>query len=136
TVVYGGAGNDTLQGGAGNDVLVGGDGDDLLTGNAGRDLLVGGFGRDTLAGGAGDDVLVGGEYQDAYNLDAVAAVLAAWAGTSSYGQRVADLRAGVANGLYPLNTTAVLDDAMTDRLTGGGARGRVRASPAELPDRG
>ena len=57
TILYGGAGTDTLRGGSGNDRLYGGDGRDYLFGNAGDDTLVvfGDRGIDRAYGGAGLD---------------------------------------------------------------------------------
>ncbi|MBD2491706.1 bluetail domain-containing putative surface protein [Aulosira sp. FACHB-615] len=46
-LMYGGAGNDTLNGGGSDDTLNGGDGDDNLIGNGGNDTLIGGAGYDT-----------------------------------------------------------------------------------------
>jgi Ca2+-binding RTX toxin-like protein len=118
-VLYGGAGNDTLRGGAGNNVLDGGAGDDILTGNAAADILIGGSGLDTLYAGGGDDILIGGIYLPSEDLDAVAAILAEWASSLSYNQRIADLRSGVgANGIYQVNNTTVIDDGTADTLNG------------------
>ena len=58
-ILYGGAGDDTLNGGRGNDYLRGEDGADTLYGGAGDDILRGDDGDDTLYGGAGDDFLWG-----------------------------------------------------------------------------
>jgi len=55
-IIYGYAGNDTLNGGSGNDILRGGAGNDTLNGSDGNDILIGGKGNDTLTGGAGVDV--------------------------------------------------------------------------------
>ena len=54
-VVYGGAGNDSIDGGYGNDEL---------RGDAGNDSIEGGFGSDTVIGGDGDDVLTGSALSD------------------------------------------------------------------------
>ncbi len=62
--LYGGTGNDTVIGGAGNDLVDGGDGTDSLTGDAGNDSLVGGLGNDSLYGGADNDLLNGGDGND------------------------------------------------------------------------
>jgi len=48
-VLYGGAGNDTIDGRAGNDSLFGGADDDSLIGGAGADTLSGGAGNDTFS---------------------------------------------------------------------------------------
>jgi hypothetical protein len=63
-VIFGGAGDDTLDGGDGNDTLLGEDGNDLLRGDGGNDQAFGGAGADTLEGGLGDDVLSGGADSD------------------------------------------------------------------------
>ncbi|SMY06553.1 calcium-binding protein [Flavimaricola marinus] len=57
SVLYGGAGADSLIGGIGADSLIGGDGDDQI---------FGGDGGDTLSGAAGDNVLSGGDGSDSY----------------------------------------------------------------------
>ena len=60
TLIYGGAGNDTLTGGSGKNTIYGGAGNDRITGGAGKDFLYGGDGNDTLNGGNGVDYLNGG----------------------------------------------------------------------------
>ncbi|WP_434684985.1 peroxidase family protein [Pseudanabaena minima] len=66
-IMYGNAGNDTLNGGTRNDNLFGQDGADTLNGGDGNDNLVGGAGVDTLNGGDGNDNLVGGTGSDIVN---------------------------------------------------------------------
>lgn len=61
-MIYGGAGNDTIDGNIGNDILVGG---------AGYDTLTGGLGNDYLDGGMGIDTLIGSEGSDRYTIDNV-----------------------------------------------------------------
>jgi Ca2+-binding RTX toxin-like protein len=51
---------DLLFGGAGNDTIDGGGGADTIDGGAGDDRLVGGFGVDALTGGPGADLFVFG----------------------------------------------------------------------------
>ena len=63
-VVFGNAGDDTVNSGGGDDVIDGGSGDDILKGEAGGDMLEGGSGDDILDGGSGDDVLSGGSDDD------------------------------------------------------------------------
>ena len=65
-MVYGGAGDDTLDGGAGDDMIYGDGDDDDLDGGAGMDTLMGGAGDDTLDGGDGMDVLTGGSGSDTF----------------------------------------------------------------------
>lgn len=64
---YGEAGNDTLRGGVGDDRLYGGIGDDLLNGGNGDDTLTGDSGTDQLEGGNGNDQLDGGDGNDVLN---------------------------------------------------------------------
>jgi Ca2+-binding RTX toxin-like protein len=59
SLLWGGAGNDSLTGGNYNDTLDGGNGNDYLNGGSGSDILIGGLGYDTLVGGSGDDTLNG-----------------------------------------------------------------------------
>lgn len=71
TVLFGGAGNDTLVGGDAQTLLIGGTGNDSIEGGASHDYidllgggnnLVNGMLRsDTIIGGAGDDVIRGGK---------------------------------------------------------------------------
>ncbi|GGC12757.1 hypothetical protein GCM10011494_34490 [Novosphingobium endophyticum] len=56
-VIYGFAGNDTLNGSSGNDYLDGGDGDDTMRGYAGDDLMIYSAGLDTVTDTGGSDVL-------------------------------------------------------------------------------
>ncbi|WP_013321018.1 putative Ig domain-containing protein [Gloeothece verrucosa] len=59
SLIFGDAGNDTLNGaGLGDDTLSGGTGNDLLNGQNGNDLLDGGAGVDTLIGGNGNDLYI------------------------------------------------------------------------------
>ena len=64
SVLYAGAGNDTIIGNIGNDNLFGEDGNDTLRGNAGDDYLHGEDGNDALYGDAGKDYLDGGNGND------------------------------------------------------------------------
>ena len=63
-IVYGGAGNDSLDGSPGNDTIYGEAGNDVLEGKLGNDSLVGGNGRDRMEGDAGNDILKGGGHSD------------------------------------------------------------------------
>jgi VCBS repeat-containing protein len=56
--IYGGSGNDTIKGNNGDDVIYGGSGQDKIDGSNGNDIIIGGFGADKLSGGNGDDVFV------------------------------------------------------------------------------
>ncbi|MGC4006025.1 MAG: hypothetical protein QM811_24050 [Pirellulales bacterium] len=85
---YGELGNDVLIGGNGNDVLVGGDGIDTLTGSLGNDVLIGGYGVDRLFGGSAsgntaktndENLLIGDVTSYDANDDALAAISAEWA---------------------------------------------------------
>jgi hypothetical protein len=130
--VKGGSGADTLfgndyanllSGNGGNDILDGAAGSDSLYGGAGRDLLVGGLGGDTLDGGQDDDILIGGRFTGS-----TSSVRSAWIGSGSYSSRVSGLRSS-------LNSSAVLDDGVTDSLTGGGASDWFWGSSFEPFDR-
>lgn len=74
-IVYGNAGNDTLDadgvakpvslyGGSGNDRLVGGNNADLIRGGADHDLIFGGAGNDELHGDGGNDRIFAGDGYD------------------------------------------------------------------------
>ena len=76
------------------------------------------FGSDTMSGDQEDDVLIGGHYTLADDLDAVAALMAAWTSPLSFTDRAAALKSGVGAGLYALNTSTVLDDVVSDNLSG------------------
>jgi len=65
-MLFGTAGNDTINGSAGDDQLFGQSGDDILNGKGGNDLLAGGDGNDTLTGGTGDDQLFGESGDDRF----------------------------------------------------------------------
>jgi Ca2+-binding RTX toxin-like protein/predicted nuclease of predicted toxin-antitoxin system len=77
-LIFGGAGNDTLNASAatGPVLLDGGDGDDVLRGGAGNDLLIAGAGTNELYGGdgnnrfigGGNDTMVGGIHDDYYEV--------------------------------------------------------------------
>src|SRR6266478_2610840 len=57
-IVYAGSGNDTVKGNDGDDTIYGGSGSDTINANNGNDTIVGGFGADHLAGSNGDDRFV------------------------------------------------------------------------------
>jgi Ca2+-binding RTX toxin-like protein len=58
-LIFGGAGNDTINGGSGADMLFGQAGNDTINGKGGNDFLFGGAGDDVLTGGDGDDQVFG-----------------------------------------------------------------------------
>ncbi len=119
TVLYGGAGDDTITGGGGNNFLDGGDGNDVLKGGTGRNVMVGGLGRDTLNGVKDDDILIGGTYKYSGDLTAVFNLMAVWTDASlSYAQRISGLRAGGTDGLFAFTGATVLDDGAVDYLFG------------------
>jgi len=62
--LYGFAGADKMYGGIGNDKLYGGDSDDLLRGEDGDDSLLGEGGADDAYGGNGYDTIFGGADND------------------------------------------------------------------------
>jgi Ca2+-binding RTX toxin-like protein len=114
-------GIENAGGGSGDDILVGNAQPNTLTGNGGRDLIIGGLGSDILTGGAGEDLLIGGKTQ--YDLDptALAAIMAEWSSSHSYGDRRKYLlgQSGGWNGTYFLNDNLVPDDFAPDQVTGG-----------------
>jgi VCBS repeat-containing protein len=57
-IIYGGSGNDTIKGNNGDDTIYGGSGSDTINGSNGNDTIIGGFGADHLTGGNGDDRFV------------------------------------------------------------------------------
>jgi Ca2+-binding RTX toxin-like protein len=118
--MYGGAGDDRLSSGAGDDLLVGGDGADELFGGSGRDILIGGAGLDRLTGNAGDDVLVGSATVYDADFDALHALQAEWRRTDlGFAGRVTHLQLGGGlNGPVKLDATTLIDDLVTDLLTG------------------
>lgn len=59
TLLFGGAGSDTVTGGSGNDQLFGQAGNDTLLGRGGIDQLFGGTDDDTVTGGDADDQAFG-----------------------------------------------------------------------------
>lgn len=64
SVVWGGAGNDSISSGFGNDIVRGGPGNDSIWGEAGFDYLHGDAGNDHIWGGTHDDHLIGDEGDD------------------------------------------------------------------------
>ena len=59
-IIYGGAGNDTINGTGQGDTIYGGSGNDTLKGNGAEDLIFGGSGNDTIDGSNGSDIIIGG----------------------------------------------------------------------------
>ena len=57
-LLYAGSGNDTIKGNDGDDTIYGGSGSDTINGNNGSDTIVGGYGADDLTGSNGDDRFV------------------------------------------------------------------------------
>ncbi len=55
-IIFGLAGNDTLNGWSGDDFIVGGDGNDYIKGWNGNDTMVGGAGKDRLQGNYGSNI--------------------------------------------------------------------------------
>jgi Ca2+-binding RTX toxin-like protein len=54
-IIFAGSGNDTVKGNNDSDTIYGGSGNDTINGNNGNDVIIGGFGADALTGGAGND---------------------------------------------------------------------------------
>ncbi len=118
TVIYGDAGNDTIRGGSGNNFIDGGDGNDFIYGSSVRDILIGSQGADSIDGDKDDDVLIAGSYRYSQDLNAIAALLAAWIQPISYTQRVSNLKNGVGfNSVFALNAANIVDDFAVDSLT-------------------
>ena len=65
-ILFGGAGNDSIEGGRGFDLLDGGVGDDTLSGGDSGDQLFGGNGDDVIRGGLGADTISGGKGADLF----------------------------------------------------------------------
>jgi VCBS repeat-containing protein len=57
-LIYAGSGDDTVKGNDGDDRIYGGSGSDTINGNNGCDTIIGGYGADKLTGGNGDDRFV------------------------------------------------------------------------------
>src|SRR5262249_16927865 len=74
--------------------------------------------QDTLSAGHDDDILIGGSYQYSSDLDAVYAAMAEWKSSATYAARMADLRAGGADGLYAFTITTLQADNAADSLYG------------------
>jgi uncharacterized delta-60 repeat protein len=110
SLLYGGAGNDTIDGGEADSILIGGDGNDILRGGGGRNILIGGLGADQIHGRKGGDILVAGwadyDTPTAANQQTLAAIQADWL---SGGQNVTSW----------LSASTVHDDGAVDRLKGG-----------------
>jgi Ca2+-binding RTX toxin-like protein len=148
--VKGGSGNDILVGNrsgnrlvgnGGHDILDGGDGADFLFGGSGHDLLIGGLGPDQLDGQGDDDILIGGRLTVSSRW-----IRSEWIRTdNSYNSRVANLRTGTgingsarlisAGGRVTETSATVLDDGVTDQLTGGAGQDWFWAAPGEVSDR-
>jgi Ca2+-binding RTX toxin-like protein len=83
-IMFGDAGNDTLNGNNGNDRLFGDSGNDRLNGGDGVDFLYGGEGNDDLSGGIGNDSLFGGTGNDELNGGIGADTMNGWLGNDTY----------------------------------------------------
>lgn len=66
-IIYGGAGNDSMDGGYGNDEMRGDIGNDTMAGGFGSDLLIGGPGDDVITGSALSDEIYGNDGNDFVN---------------------------------------------------------------------
>jgi len=125
-MLYGEAGNDSLNGGSGAAILVGGDGNDQLISDGGADLLLGGDGQDNLNGGKGEDILIGGitSYDAATtaNFQSLCFIQDEWLTNQTYARRtghIAGTLSGGKNGANVFNTTTIFDDGDADVITGG-----------------
>ena len=142
-IIVGGAGDDTIYGNAvngaegkgGNNILLGGAGNDTIYGNwtdggegGGRNIIVGGADADTLydykladgAEGKGSILVAGGT---SLGIPQLTQIMAEWASTHTYNDRVANLLGS--GSLYSLNGntylqpgSTVTSDAAVDQLWG------------------
>lgn len=117
-VLYGEAGNDTLEGAAGDDTLDGGADDDSVTGGAGDDVLRVGTGMDVADGGDGTDALDLGGLTQSFTL--------AFAGSGAGSVTLADGSVTSFTGIEALQGGADDDvlaagDGVTDIRGGDGA---------------
>ena len=115
-----GHGDDIAHGSDGHDVITGREGADSLFGGTGRDLLIGGEGEDDLSGGTEQDVLIGG--RTVYDGDdgALSEIGRIISGTD-YDARIAHLHESTSEFNLRVGET-VLDDGMSDRLSGAADR--------------
>src|SRR5262249_30593940 len=113
--------------GAGNGMALGGaDTDTLSASGTGRTILVGGAGADFLTSGPnGQAIMIGAStiYDDPTvpaNIPALDIILAEWASTRNYNQRVNNIRTGTIPGHagIALNSAAIVDDGIANTLTG------------------
>ena len=112
TWLFGGDGNDNLIGGGGPVLLLGGNGNDTLTSRNGRAIMIGGSGSDTVKSGSGDAILIAGTTNYDANDQALASYLLDWNSATDYATRVSKLSPW-------LNSSTVHDDAVADTLQGG-----------------
>jgi serralysin len=119
--IDGAAGNDTITSGSGIALLLGGAGNDVINAGSGRSLMIGGLGLDRLTGGSNDDLLIDGQTVHDGNAAALDSLLAEWASSNSYLDRVAHLTgtSGGANGSTHLGGDNVIHDTAVDVLFGG-----------------
>lgn len=140
-ILIGGSGDDTMSAvNTLSSILVGNGGNDVLTGSdLRRDLLIGGQGSDTLVGRGGDDLLVSGQTTFDQDASALRSLLAEWNSSRTYAQRVNNLRGTSVTGT-PLNggtylqnvpTDTLIDDAVSDVLTGGLGNDWFLAMPSD-----
>jgi hypothetical protein len=125
-VAFGQGGNDVIResGTVGIPaILVGGGGVNRLSaaGSSANNLLIGGS-TSTLQAGNADDVLLAGSTVYDANLQALSALMAEWASTDTYTNRVRDLFGngpGGLNGSYHLNAQTVVRNTALSQLVGG-----------------
>jgi RHS repeat-associated protein len=120
SMLFGDAGNDSLNGGNGHNIQVGGDGDDKLIGGNDRDLLIGGAGLDQIVGNGGDDILVAFATAFDQQPHALCHIMEEWSRTDvSYQTRINHLQNGGGfNDQYLFTSNSILSDATQDMLTG------------------
>jgi Ca2+-binding RTX toxin-like protein len=129
TLLFGGAGNNTLIGGGSSNILVGGSGSNVLIGGEGRNILIGGAGPSVLQGGDHSDLLIGGTTDYDCNAAALLSIAAEWNRTDeNYQTRIANIEgpagggsAGGVNGSYYFNLQTV-HETTGNTLSGGDGR--------------
>ncbi|MGN6756469.1 MAG: hypothetical protein ACTHMJ_08775 [Thermomicrobiales bacterium] len=130
TILYGGAGNDSLSSGNSKGILFGGDGNDTLMSGNGRDILVCGTGQDTLQAGNAEDILIAGrtsyDARNTANLQALCGIQNEWLRTDiSQRARINHLIGATPDGRNGTNYLrssppgqTVFDDTSRDTLRG------------------
>ncbi len=140
-MLFAGTGNSTLDASASTDpvVLVGGPGNNTLLAGSGRDILIGGGGSDVLQAGSGDDLLLSGTTSFDNDVVALALMRAEWSRTDAdYQTRINQLtgtQTGGLNGNVVLNSQTVQDGGSADDLWAGAGQDWFVLGDQLNPDR-